>query len=74
MTGFWASPSFEISEDDEKRFVVSDSKRRKWLATFLMFADAKDFVLRRMHSDSLDLAASALERKPVAQGIDWGKP
>ncbi len=73
MGDFWASPSFEISEDSERRFVVSDSKRKKWLATFLMFNDAKEFVQRRMLTDSLDLVAKALEQKPTHTGADWGK-
>lgn len=56
----WRSPSFEIRENDQKRFEVIDLNNNKCLATFLMFADARDFTQRRMVTDSLDLAASAL--------------
>ena len=71
MSGPWKNPDYEISENGDRQFVVS--RNGKWLATFLMFADARDFALRRIQTDSLDEAAKALEGKPVFTGVDWGE-
>jgi len=67
--GLWASPSYEISEDEKRCFLVYDKNRKLHLATFMFFADAKEFTKRKIAED-IEAGGFLLNQKTFSKASD----